>query len=494
MMKIIVGTFGQETNTFSPDRIGCDKLMPTGWIKAETMLEEYRGTGTYIGGAIAAAEEAGIEIVPVDSMKLSGGPLITDECLEHALDHICTQISKNIDEVDGIFLGMHGGGRTELVEDLEAYTLRRIRDVAGDLPIMSSLDLHCNMTPERVALSDGLFVIKESPHIDKDKAGYLATKTLIRKIRGEVNPIMTMVHLPLLFPHTTTSTYMNPMKEIKEYFEQYSKDHNFIDVSVCQGFAANDQPWAGASVLIVAERKATEEANELAEYLWSRRFEFDPNPITPKQAIDIALLSFKDGYVIINEPTDNPGSGCPGDGTHLLSELIHRNIPQTVFMSIFDPEVAEQSHKAGVGSFIDIRLGGKTAIICGDPLELKHVEVLNLSNGNFHFVTPQDYGLKSSFGRSVRLRHRNVEIVVVSIRNQAFDDRGLLITGADINDYKIVCLKSANHFRGYFQDRADAIITCDTPGLRSTNLKTYPYKYVRRPIYPLDENVTFHGK
>jgi len=493
-MKIMICTFGQETNTFSPNRIDFDSLMPNGWIKAETMLEQYCGTGTYIGGAIAAAEESGFEIEPLDSVVLSGGPIMTEECLEYALGHICKQVSEKIDGVDGIFLGMHGGGRTELVDDLEAYTLKRIREVVGDLPIMSSLDLHCNMTPERVALSDGLFVIKENPHIDKDRAAFLATKTLIRKIQGEVNPVMTLVYLPLLFPHTTNSTYLNPMKEIKEHFEQYRKDHGFIDLSICHGFSANDQPWAGASVLIVSEHKATKEVNELAEYLWSRRREFDPKPISAKKAIDEAIFSIKDGYVIINEASDNPGSGCPGDGTHLLNELIYRNIPQTVFMYIFDPEVAKQAHKAGVGSFIDVRLGGKSTTICGKPLELKNVEVLNLSNGNFRLVTPQDYGLKTSLGYSTRLRHRNVEIVVVSIRKQAFDDRGLLMTGADINNYKIVCLKSANHFRGYFQDRADAIVTCEMPGLRSSNLKTYPYKYVRRPIYPLDENVTFHGK
>ena len=493
-MKIMIGTFGQETNTFSPNRIGFDKLMPTGWIKSETIIEGYRGTGTYLGGAIAAAEEAGVEIVPFDSIHLSGGPLMTEECLEYCLDHICSQIEEKLDGADGIFLGMHGGGRTELVEDLEAYTLKRIRNVVGNLPIMSSLDLHCNMTPERVTLSDGLFVIKEFPHIDLDKAGYLATRTLIRKLSGEINPIMTLVHLPLLLPNTTSTTYLQPMKGIKEYFEQYGKDHNLIDVSICHGFSANDQPWAGSSVLIVAERDATKEANELADYLWSKRLEFDPIPLTAEQAIETAIDNIKDGYVIINESTDNPGSGCPGDGTHLLRELIKRDIPQTVFMFILDPEVAEQSHKAGVGSFIDIYLGGKNFAICGDPLELKQVEVLNLSNGNFRMVSPLNYHLKTSLGRSARLRHGNVEIVVVSIRDQAFDDRGLLMTGADINDYKIVCLKSANHFRGYFQDRADAIITCETPGLRSTNLKSYPFKYVRRPIYPLDEDVIFRGK
>jgi len=490
-MKIIIGTFGQETNTFTPDRIGFEKLAPAGWVKAETMVEKLRGTGHYIGGAIKAAEEYGVQVVPIDSIDLIGAPIMTEECLEYCLDHICEEIKEKLEGVDGIYLGMHGGGRTEEVDDLEAYTLKRIREVAGDLPIMSSLDLHCNMTPERVALSDGLFVIKEFPHIDMDTAGYLATKTLIRTLRGEIKPVMTLVNIPVLLPNTTSTTYQNPMKEIKELVAKTCEENNFIDASIVHGFSANDQYWAGSSILIVAERDATKEANELAEYFWSKREEFNPKPLNPTQAIDEALEKVKDGYVIINEATDNPGSGCPGDGTHLLRELIERDISDTVFMSILDPEVAEQAHKAGVGSFIDINLGGKTVQIAGDPVELKNVEVLNLSNGNFRVVSPLDYGVKKSLGKSARLRHNNVEIVVISIRDQAFDDRGLLMTGADINDYKIVCLKSANHFRGYFQDRADDIVTCDTPGVRPTNLKLNPYKYVRRPIYPLDDNVLF---
>ena len=38
-MRIMIATFGQETNTFSPDRIGADKFLPNGWIKAELFMD-----------------------------------------------------------------------------------------------------------------------------------------------------------------------------------------------------------------------------------------------------------------------------------------------------------------------------------------------------------------------------------------------------------------------------------------------------------------------
>lgn len=492
-MRIMIATFGQETNTFSPDRIGVDKFLPNGWIKAETLLEGFRGTKSYLGGAIAACDEYGVDILPLDSVEIDGGPMITAEGLEELMDHFCSQVKANWQQTDGLFLGMHGAGSAQGVEDLESYVLTKLREIVGrDYPIMSSLDIHGNITPEMLELSDGLFVIKEYPHTDMAEAAYLATKTLIRTIRGEVKPVMTLEILPIILPNTTTTTIEPPMASVRDYFAAYCAEHGFIDVTMVQGFSANDQYWAGASVLIVAERDATKEAKELAKYFWDRRHDFDPHPLTAAQAIDRAQQYDGEGYVVINESSDNPGSGCPGDGTHLLRELVERDLPKTVFAFIYDPETALQAHKAGVGATIHARIGGKTAAICGEPLELD-VQVVNLSDGNFNYVTPQNFGVAVCLGLTARLRHGNVDIVVASYRTQSFDDRPLVITGGDPHQYKIICLKSAGHFRAYFKSRAGLIVPCEMPGLRSTNLKTYPYQKIRHPVYPLDDETTYTG-
>ena len=82
-----------------------------------------------------------------------------------------------------------------------------------------------------------------------------------------------------------------------------------------------------------------------------------------------------------------------------------------------------------------------------------------------------------------------MEFIVVSVRYQTLDDRPFLMTGADLKNYRIVGLKSMNHFRGYFTSRAAAIISADTPGVRPANLLLYPYEQVSRPIYPLDRDL-----
>lgn len=490
-MNIMIAAFGQETNTFSPNRLTVRQFLPNGWLPAETLIDSFRGTGSYLGGAIRACEEFGADILPLDSVEIDGGPLITAEAIGELTDHLLAQVEANRQQADGLFLAMHGGGSAEGIEDLESFVLQKLRTAVGrDFPIMSSLDIHSNITPEMVALSDGLFVIKENPHTDMADAGYLAVKTLIRTVRGEVKPVMTLEPIPILLPSTTTSTLLKPMAAVRDYFAAYRKAHGFLDLSLAHGFSANDQYWAGSSVLIVAERDATAEAKELAQYFWDRRHDFDPQQLSPAQAIDKALEYTGSGYVIIHESSDNPGSGCPGDGTHLLRELVERNLPKTVFAFVYDPETALQAHRAGVGATIRARIGGKSCEIGGAPLELD-VEVVNLSDGKFRYVTPQNFGVAVCLGLTARLRHDNVEIVVASYRTQSFDDRPLVITGGDPSQYRIICIKSAAHFRAYFQPRAGAIVTCETPGLRPSDIRCYPFRKVRRPIYPLDDGAVY---
>lgn len=488
-MKIAICEFGQETNSFAPGPCPFERFAPTGWFEPDKLAEAFGGSATYLGGMLKAAEEEGVELVPLPSIKITAGPVLAREVMDQVLARICAHLEQVKEELDGICFAVHGAGCAEGVDDLELITIRALRGVVGEeMPIMCSADLHANLSPAFVSSIQGLFGIKENPHVDSDTAGWLAMKTLAAALRGEVRPRMALVQLPLLVTPATGNTYLSPMKEIKELFAAYCREHRLIDATFFHGFSAADIPDSMASVLVVADGEdPAEHARHLARCVWSRRQQMLPTSLTPDQAIDRALAQVKDGYVVINEISDNVGSGCPGDGTHTLRALLDRNVPGSIFQYIYDPEVAEQAHRAGVGARLSIRLGGKSGGMNGTPIELDDVEVLALPEQERCVVlSPMNQGSAYAVGRTARLRHGNVEFIVVSVRRQPLDDGVITMTGADINNYRLVCLKSANHFRAYFGDRADAIVTADPPGLRCSDLRTYPYKRIRRPIFPLD--------
>ena len=59
--------------------------------------------------------------------------------------------------------------------------------------------------------------------------------------------------------------------------------------------------------------------------------------------------------------------------------------------------------------------------------------------------------------------------------------------GMDPEKIDILVVKSAVHFRAAFAPLAGAIVEADGPGLTALDLKPFPFKRIRRPIYPLDE-------
>lgn len=497
MFRVVVFQLGYETNTFVP---GPGELHHMGsWVSADQVVDMFTGKPSGLGGILAGLKDAGAEAIPVDLVTRDGtfnaGPTLSDECIETVVDRVCAAIEALNGEYDGICADLHGAGCSQTIDDVDSYILRRLRQVVGDKPIMGSLDLHGNMTQEMLDLSDGLFGMKTNPHVDYHVSGYMAAIALVDRLAGRKHPRMALRRLPLLFPVAAGSTLDGPCKKVKDYFAEYTKQHNLMDAAFFHGFFAADTPCTCASVLVVADGYVPDrEADELARFVWQMREEFAKPSYSAAEAVDIALSAVKNGYVVINEGSDNPGSGCPGDGTHLLREMIERNLPRCIMGPMFDAAAAAVCHAHKVGDKFSLEVGGHTASMYGEPLYLDEVELLALCDGDFICISPAHKGALMHYGPSARLRYGNVEFIVVSKRFQVYDDRPFIMTGADMKDYSIVGLKSSNHFRAYFIEQADAIVGADTPSAFPGDVRRLNFKRVIRPIYPLDEDTEYDGK
>ena len=71
------------------------------------------------------------------------------------------------------------------------------------------------------------------------------------------------------------------------------------------------------------QETADRTALQIARYAWDRRKDFAVPVNSAEKAFDLALM-VPDGPmpVVINESSDNTGGGAPGDGTHLLREML----------------------------------------------------------------------------------------------------------------------------------------------------------------------------
>lgn len=490
-MKILIGKLGAESNSFATERGTMFRFAPHGITSGERVFEVFRGTADYLGGAIQAGEEEGVEMIPAIGL-LAAVPLLDKEAIDEPLQMIVDCVREHKDEIDGIFLGMHGAGAGVGIPDMEAYTLKAVREALGGryVPIMSSLDLHGNISEEMRDLSDGLFGIKNYPHTDENEAGYRAMKTLIRTIRGEVRPQLAIRRLPFLIAPASGYTFGGPMTAFRDHVAEYVKENNLIDATLFHGFAYTDVPYAGASIVVVAEKDAQKHADILAKWVWERRAKLVPDCYSCAEAVDRAheeLAKPGKGYVVINETSDNPGGGTPGDGTWLLREFLKRDEPGMLFGSIYDKFFVELAFEAGVGGKVSGYLGGKSDNLHGEPIEIKDAEVLALSNGKGWYTSPMLAGIRINLGRMARVRAGNVEIVVSEVQgSQGMDDQPYLLVGANIDNYRIVGLKSSIHFRAWFDGHAKAIVTADPPGIHTSNFKQLPFKAITRPAYPLD--------
>jgi len=485
-LKIAIGQVSHETNTFSNVQTTVERFKDLDWDEGRWLIAKNRGVKNFLGGMIERAEQLEIEIVPIFSAGAHPSGIITRETYET----IKKKFIDNLDiseKIDAICLSLHGAGVAEGIDDLEGDFLSFIRKLVGDeIPIIATLDLHGNITKKMVDVADILIGVNLYPHTDSHEKGVEAISLTSKLIKKEINPIMHLEKMSMMIPTSTSN--LSPVKEINELCHELEKKSDIIDCSFFHGFPYTDVPFGGISVICItngAEELAIETAKEVTSAIWAEREKFYTDTLSPKLGLEKAR-GLKNFPVVINETSDNPGAGTPSDGTRLLRAMLDAEIERACIGVIYDPEVVEMAHEKGVGSTIEVYLGGKTDEKHGDPV-LVSAYIKTLTDGVYTQSSPMWQGKVINLGKTVRLQVNGLDIIVGCIRSQVFDEQPFLLHGIDVNKYEIIGLKSSQHFRASYEFIANEIITVDSPGLSTLNLKAFKYEKLKRPIYPLDE-------
>src|SRR5271168_4589424 len=171
-LRIAVGGFLHESHSFAPrPTTYADFLQPGGlppFAAGAGLIEAMHPRSVPIAGAIAVAEEAGADLVPLAwGFANPAGP-VEDEAFERIAARICAPLSVALDDgpLDGVYLDLHGAAVADSFPDAEGELLRRVRAiVGGDLPLTVSLDPHANLTDQMVRLVDVAVPFRTYPHV-----------------------------------------------------------------------------------------------------------------------------------------------------------------------------------------------------------------------------------------------------------------------------------------------------------------------------------------
>jgi microcystin degradation protein MlrC len=484
-MRFVIGEFAHETNTFCPGFTELDAFKLRHWHEGDEVISLNRGVRNDVGGMIAAGERLGIELVPTIATAAEPSATISRATYEAIRDNLFGRIQAAL-PADTICLGLHGAGTADGIDDLEGTLLRELRELVGtEIPIVVTLDLHGNTTEAMIEHATLMLYCHEYPHIDVFERGEEAIELAAKIVSGELNPVKHFIRLPATIPPSTT--FVGPAKEVNERCLKWEQTPGVIDANFTHGFPHTDVPIIATSILVTTNgdaELAKTVAEDIAEHVLENIEAFRQSLPGADEAIAQALAATA-LPVVVAEVSDNPGGGAPGSGTHLLRALLAANEPNTAFGFIWDAATADQAHAAGVGSTISVKLGGFTDELHGAPIEAEaYVKVL--SDGQFRLTNPMGAGTLVKLGKSARLVIGNVDVIVCSVRSQTLDSEIFLLHGIDVTRYRVVALKSQQHFRGGFAHIAGTIIRTDTPGFTTSNLSLLPFQRITRPIWPLD--------
>ena len=315
---------------------------------------------------------------------------------------------------------------------------------------------------------------------------------LIDRMRRE--GLRTTIHVetvPVALP--TTTTFLGIGKDTLERMLA-AQGADVVDVSWFHGFPYADTPLVASAVVVTTtgnRQTAAATAKNLAYALWNERESFAIESSSAADAVGRAraiVADGGDGPVVINETSDNCGGGAPGDGTHLLRAMLDAELERACFGFIVDPAVAAQAHTAGTGATIAVSLGGKYDDMHGSPIEAD-AYVKALHDGDV-ILQAVGRGRRLPLGPLARLVIDGIDVVVATHRSQTLDAEPFLAVGIDIQRYDYVALKSSNHFRSYFQDRARAIVTADPPGMTTLRVDAFERAHTAK-LWPMDADATY---
>ncbi len=488
----IAGIF-HETHTFVGTQTERSDFR---WLEGDEILS-VRGSGSPLDGVLELAEESNWDIAPIIDINANPSGMVVDEVVHAFWDVLIRDLKRLTSSgIDGIYLVLHGAMVSESYDDVEGETLKRIRAVTGaTLPICGVFDLHANFTACMAEHSNGLVAYCKNPHTDAKAAARKGAALLDQLMRENISSKTYFQQTSIVWPPEGTATSNEPMRGLESRARAYERQHEAVSaVNVIAGFSFADTADTGLSFSVISsgdQNVADTILKDLSEYARSNQQMGSPGKLLPLDSIldKIELNSGDNGPILLIEPSDNIGGGAPGDGTEILRFFMARKLTDTAVI-INDPESVEALATVSVGDKCTLAIGGKANPYDQGPVKTK-ITLLKKTDGNFelediHSHLASMLGKEIAMGPSTLLDCDGIFILLTSKAIPPFDLGQW--KHMEINPAKLraIGIKAAIGHKQAYDPIAKASYTVDTPGVCSSDLRSLPFKKIRRPVYPLN--------
>ena len=487
--NVAVAGFQHETNTFAPHKAHYEDFLKTdswpGLTVGNDIFTKMKGLNIPLPGFIDAAQNQPFELHPIFWGSAEPCSFVTEDAFERLADQLCKKIS-DVDNLDAVYLDLHGAMVTEHFEDGEGEVLRRIRELVGDdIPIVISLDLHANVTQAMLDYTDAITIFRTYPHLDMAETGARACELLTEIFAGKTL-VSAMRKLPFLVPLSSQGTDFEPCKSIYSEIKHVASS-NISHAEFTCGFPPADIKECGPAILVYGENQEAVDAEceRLYTLVLNSEGKFEDNLLTPDEAVQQAMQNQSNQPIVIADVQDNPGAGATSDTTGMLQALVTNQAQGALMGVIYDPESAAQAHKSGLGTQASFSIGAKIEYPDVHPYEGEFI-IEALGDGNFTCTGDMYKDCKAKLGLMALLKVADdacdVKVIISTERFQCLDLAIIRHLDIEPTQQNIIVVKSTVHFRADFDPIAAETLAAAAAGAHPCQLENINYQNLRKGV------------
>lgn len=486
-MRFALLGLAQETNTFSPIVTDLDKFARDGTVRGEAIVDQHRTAHTTLAGYLAAAEQAGVEAVPLMWAWANPSGTIPADTFESLCDEMLGMLREQ-GPWDGVMLAQHGACVSEEHPDADGEFVRRVRQVVGDIPVGVAFDMHANVSQRVVDQATVVVGYLTNPHVDARERALECGDLVIRTARGEITPTTAFQQLDVAISILRQSTLDEPMAGIMARAATVLDEPGVLNHSVWEGYPYADVEAMGMSCLVITdndEALATSMCERIADDIWRHRDQFQGTAVAPQEAV--THIS-DDGPVVLLDVGDNIGGGGDGRSTVLLEAMMEAGVSGGVTI-LHEQAAAEACLAAGIGAEVTLELGDGAVDVDGNPRSLTITgTVVSSSDGRYEEPKATHGGFRFfDQGPTVVVELANDNLVVLASKLVLpTSAEQLRSVGIEPTERTRIVAKGVVSPRAGYEPIAGQLVLVDTPGVTAADLSLFTYHRRRRPMEPFE--------